>query len=185
MYVTLLICHFHEQVKHNGVNDTLAALRERYWMLRGRQSVKSVLRSCVICLKLEGLPYSYTDSVDLPSDRVSEDPPFAHTGIDFAGPVYVRYMVTSNVSELKAYICLFTCASTRAIHLELTNSLSADQFLLAFYRFASCRGLPTSLWSDNAKTFKSSSREIQRIYYSPKVQGYLSGKRVEWKFIVD
>ena len=130
MYVTLLIRHFHEQVKHNGVNDTLAALRERYWILRGRQSVKSVLRSCVICLKLEGLPYSYTDSVDLPSDRVSEDPPFAHTGIDFAGPVYVRYMVTSNVSELKAYICLFTCASTRAIHLELTHSLSDDQLFV-------------------------------------------------------
>ena len=57
MYVTLLIRHFHEQIKHNGVDDTLAALRERYWILRGRRSVKSVLRSCVICLKLEGLPY--------------------------------------------------------------------------------------------------------------------------------
>ena len=83
-YVTLLIQHFHQKVKHNGVNNTLTALREKYWILRGRQAVKSVLHSCTICLRWEGLPYSYISSPDLPKDRVSEDLPFTHTGVDFA-----------------------------------------------------------------------------------------------------
>ena len=85
----------------------------------------------MICRKFEGLLYSYEASPDLPCDRVSDDPPFAHTGINFAGPLYVRTQ-GSEESEHKAYICLFTCASTRAIHLELVRSLNVDQFLLAF-----------------------------------------------------
>jgi len=128
---------------------------------------------------------THTSPPDLPSDRVSDDPPFTYTGIDFAGPLYVQHRGSDDGGECKAYICLFTCASTRAIHLELTNSLSVDQFLLAFRRFVGRRGLPATVWSDNAKTFKSSASELQKIMKSQKTQQYLSKMRVEWKFIVD
>ena len=183
-FIDLLVMHFHKLVKHSGVNDTLMSLRERYWILRGRQTVKRVIRSCVICLKHEGLPYSYPTSPDLPSDRVSDDPLFAHTGIDFAGPLIICQH-GGNVNEVKTYICLFTCASTRAIHLELTRSLNVEQFLLAFRRFVSRRGLPAIIWSDNAKTFKSTAKELQGVMSSPKTRRYLSNIRVEWKFIPD
>ena len=75
--------------------------------------------------------------------RVSDDPPFAHIGIDFAGPLYVKDK-SSDLS--KVYVCLFTCCSTRALHLELTNLLSAESFLLAFQRFVGRRGLPSIIW---------------------------------------
>ena len=78
-------------------------------------------RQCVTCLKFESLPYSYEASPDLPCDHVSDDLLFAHTGIDFAGPLHVRTQ-RSEESECKAYICLFTSASTRAIHLEFVQS---------------------------------------------------------------
>jgi len=93
--------------------------------------VKCVIRSCTICQRYEGLPYSYANSPDLPSDRVSDVPSFAHTGVDFAGPL-ITYQQKSDANRFKAYICLFTCASTQAIHLELTRSLNVEQFLLAF-----------------------------------------------------
>ena len=67
---------------------------------------------------------------DLPVERVSDDPPFIHVGIDFAGLPYIRAHNSSN--EIKVYIYLITCTSTRAIHLELTDMLTADSFLLAF-----------------------------------------------------
>ena len=84
-------------------------------------------------------------------------------------PTYVY----SHVPQLKQYI------------LSLTNSLSVDQFLLALRRFVSHRGLPVTVWSDNAKTFKSSARELLKIMKSSKTQQYLSKMRVDWKFIVD
>ena len=77
------------------------------------------------------------------------------------------------------------CATTRAVHLELTRDLGVNSFLQAFRRFSSRRGLPSTLISDNAKTFKAASKEIQKIVKSQEVQRYLSNKRVTWKFIIE
>lgn len=184
-YVDLLIRHTHERVKHSAVNNTLTTLRERFWILKGRQAVKRVLKRCVICRKLEGLPYSSYNSPDLPSIRVSDDPPFTHTGVDFAGPLYIRPDGNHEKENVKCYICLFTCASTRAVHLELVRSLTVESFLLAFRRFTSRRGLPATLISDNAKTFKGSSKEVQKIARSKEVMRYLSNNGIVWKFIIE
>ena len=186
-FVQLLIKQSHESVKHNGIRDTLTTLRERFWVLRGRESVKNFIRRCVICRKFEGTPYSSPPQADLPSDRVSEDPPFTHVGLDFAGPLFIETKNSENADNesKKVYICLFTCASTRAIHLELTSGLSVEAFLLAFRRFTGRRGVPATLHSDNAKTFKSSSREVQRIIRSEEVWRYLTNKQIQWNFIIE
>ena len=76
-----------------------------------------------------------------------------------------------------------TCASTRAIHLELIRGLNVDSFLLAFQRFVGRRGLPATLLSDNATTFRSSSKEIQSICHSPEVFCNLTKKQTSWRFI--
>ena len=83
------------------------------------------------------------------------------------------------------YICLFTCASTRAIHLELTPSLSVESFLRAFRRFTSRRGVPVTLMSDNATTFKSASKDIRKITRSEEVLRYLTDNRITRNFIVE
>ena len=98
----------------------------------------------------EGLSYSTIKLPDLPDTRMSEDPPFSHTGIKFAGPLY---LLSNSAIQSKSYICLFTCALTRAVHLELTPTLNVPSFLLAFRKFAGRRGLPHTMISDNAKTF--------------------------------
>ena len=123
-WIRLLILHVHHQVKHSGITDTLATIREKFWILRGRQAVKGVIRGCVTCNKLEGMSYSSVMPPDLPSFRVSEEPPFTHTGVDFAGPMYVHEAAAHCSDTSKAYICLFTCCSTRAVHLELSRDLS-------------------------------------------------------------
>ena len=135
----------------------------------------------MVCNKLEGASYSSSVPLDIPDFRTSEDPPFCHTGIDFAGPILVK----SKSSSEKTYVCLFTCCSTRAIYLELTPDMSVDSFLLSFRRFVGQRGLPITLVSDNAKTFQRSSKEILKIARSQKVNDYLSTRKVAWKFIVE
>ena len=89
-YVGLIIRQTHEKVKHSSVNNTLMTIRAKFWNLRGRQAVKRMLKHCFTCWRLEGLPYSSHNLPDLPSVCFSKDPPFPHTGVDFAGPLFVR-----------------------------------------------------------------------------------------------
>ncbi|XP_046860901.1 uncharacterized protein LOC124454137 [Xenia sp. Carnegie-2017] len=152
-----------------------------YWILRGRECIKGVVRGCIKCKKFEGKAFPAAKEACLPSSRVSEEPPFSNTGIDFAGPSYA----TNNQRMDKVYICLFTCASTRAVHLELVCYLSVLSFLQAFRRFVSRRGLPSRIISDNAKTFKSASREVTNILRSTDIQRELASKGVNWEFIIE
>ena len=85
----------------------------------------------------------------------------------------------------RVYVCLYTCASSRAVHLELVPSLSVPTFLQSFRRFVARRGLPMRLISDNAKTFKSSAGEVAKIARSSEVQTQLANKGVSWDFIVE
>ena len=185
-FVMLVIKDAHEAVKNSGIRDTLTTLRERFWILRGRQAVKQFIRKCVICRRYEGLSYKSNPTVDLPSERVSEDPPFTHVGLDFAGPLFVTDGISEGANESsKVYVCLFTCASTQAVHLEMTKGLGVQAFLLAFQRFATRRGLPATLNSDNAKTFKSSCKEIRKITRAEEVWRFLTNKRINWNFIIE
>ena len=185
-YSELLLEDCHEKVFHNGLRDTLNVLRQKYWVLRGREKVKSIVRKCVVCKKIEGVPYKTVFCPDLPKFRVDEDSPFTHVGIDFAGPLIVQKDVrTHDNSNVKCYVCLFTCASTRAVHLEVVENLTVEAFIRAFRRFCARRGLPAILVSDNAKTFKSASKEIKKLLRTPRLKEYLTSTGVKWKFIVE
>ena len=104
----LLIREVHEQVKHNGIRDTLTTVRERFWIIRGREAVKRIIKDCVVCRKAEGLPYNYGQAPDLPSCRVSEDPPFTNVGLYFAGPLYVQDK-RMNLTRIQTK-CMFCCS---------------------------------------------------------------------------
>lgn len=85
------------------------------------------------------------------------------------------------------YIVLFTCSVTRAVHLELVSDMSSAAFLLAFRRFIARRGLPRTIYSDNALTFKRTSRELQKIWkvlQEDGFQDFIANQRIRWKFIV-
>ena len=191
--VELLILNVRNSTEHSGIRSRSTTIRERFWVLRGRESVKKVLNKCLVCARYEGTPFKAPPSPDLPAVRVADDPPFTHTGLDFAGPLYVvnrqrdRSSSAQETNSEKHYVLLFTCASTRAVHLELTEVLqpSVAAFLMSFRRFASRQGLPATLLSDNAKTFKAAHKELRKIVRSPEVEQFLAEKRITWKFIVE
>jgi hypothetical protein len=58
---------------------------------------------------------------------------------------------------------LFTCATTRALHLELASDMSTHKFLMAFKRFSGKRGIPHTIYSDNARTFHAASKELTEL----------------------
>ena len=174
-----------ESVFHNGLRETLNHVRTQYWILRGREAVKKVIRPCVICKRAYGLPFAGCVLPDLPRFRVDDNAPFSHTGLDFAGPLLVT---SKDGSVMKCHACLHTCLSTRDVHLELVESmilgLYVGSFIRSFRRFCARRGLPATLLSDNAKNFKSASKEIRKLVRSPKMFEYLANRKVNWQFIV-
>ncbi|XP_029160141.1 uncharacterized protein LOC114932141 [Nylanderia fulva] len=158
--VNLLVQHVHLRSLHAGPQLTLATLCQEYWILRARNIVKGVVFRCVVCTREKAATPTQLMG-NLPSVRVS--PParaFIHCGLDYAGPVLIKSMLGRGVASRKAYISIFVCMATRAIHLELVESYSTPAFSGAFSRFYSRRGLPESVYSDNGTTFVGADREL-------------------------
>ena len=172
-FTALVISRAHETVKHNGVNETLTEIRSEYWVCKGRQIVKTMLSKCVRCKEITGKPYATPKAPPLPSYRVSEELAFTCVAIDFAGPLYVKDIYKQDGPMHKCYIALFSCASTRALHLELVPDLHAPTFIRALKRMMSRRGLSSIIISDNGSTFRDKN-----------VQRYSQSLSISWKFNV-
>ena len=154
-FVHLLIRKSHNEIWHGGTEHSLAKFRCRFWIVRGKQIVARTIHRCVVCKRQQGKVLLPPPSPALPEFRVSTDYCFQTTGVDFAGPLLVKEIFDTDGTLYKAYICLFTCAASRTVHLELTPNLEAESFIRAFKRFSARRGTPSRLISDNAKTFAS------------------------------
>ena len=176
----LIIQEAHEKVYHSGIGLTLSTVRKRFWILRGRESVKRVLCDCITCKRLQGKPFKPATATELPEFRVDQGLSFVNTNLDFAGPL----MVKLGDQLQKAYVCLYTCPASRAVHLELTGGLDVLSFLRCFRKFSARRGLPKVLISDNAQTFHCADKDIRKIARSEAVRTNLANKGVNWKFII-
>ena len=146
--------------------------------------MRQILFKCTVCRRLEVLPYKAPPPPPLPLFRVMESPPFTFTGVDFAGPLYVKSGLPCREDE-KVWICLYTCAVTRAVHLEIVIDLCVSTFIRCLKRFVSRRGLPQRIVSDNGKTFRGAAKVVRRIMRDPEVQKHLSGTGVSWQFNVE
>lgn len=178
----LMIEECHRRTQHSGIRATLGELRSRFWVPKGRQAVKKVLKECVTCKKAQGKPFKSPPVAALPDFRVRESTPFSKVGIDFAGPLFVK----SQTGEMaKCYLALFTCCVTRAVHLDLVADLTATTFVRCLRKFVARRGVPSLIISDNAKTFKASAKVIKRLYDNEEVRAHLESNRIDWKFILE
>lgn len=154
----LLIMFQHTLLKHAGVSTLVSTLRSTYWVVGLRRMAKSICNKCVPCRRHHSKACTQPVA-PLPALRVTPSPPFAVTGLDYAGPLFCV-----DKPSCKFYILLFTCAVIRAIHLELTDSLSMDDCTLALRRFAARRGLPSVFYSDNAQTFVGVSHKLKQMF---------------------
>jgi hypothetical protein len=151
-WVTRLLIHqSHEKLAHTGVDGTLAHFLSQWWCPRARRLVKSIIKGCPVCLKDKAACFRLPDMPPWPHSRVNPSTPFSHVGLDFLGPTLCK--IPPNPENNKAWVLLITCFVTRAVHLEVTTSLEANEFLAAFRRFVARRGTPREVLSDNAAQF--------------------------------
>ena len=176
----LIVTDLHERCMHAGLNHTLNQVRKKFWMPKARASVKKLIWRCAFCRNRRAVPTN-PKMADLPGERFDASRPFSSVGLDFLGPILVRKFRKTE----KRYILLVTCLATRAIHLEVANSLDTDAFLMALRRFIARRGRPAVIWSDNGKNLVGGERELREAIASwnqERISDTLSQQNIRWKF---
>lgn len=158
----LILRHLHKTLLHPGNSAMLSHSREEYWILGAKAMIRQVKHECLVCFPIK-TKFPMQLMSDLPPARVNIDHPFTSTAVDYAGPLELRTSLTRKFSTVKAYIAVFKCMSTGAIHLEAVTSLSSAAFIATFERFISRRGLPSDIFSDNGTTFVGANSEFRRI----------------------
>ncbi|XP_073234570.1 uncharacterized protein [Porites lutea] len=153
----ILASHCHEKALHQGKGITLNEIRSSgFWIIGGGTMVSRMIHECVTCRRLRA-KVQEQKMADLPEDRLTPTPPFTYCGVDYFGPWYMK----EGRKELKRYGVLFTCLVTRAIHLEVANSLETDSYINALRRFICRRGPVRQMRSDNGSNFIGARRELK------------------------
>ena len=115
----------------------------------------------------------------MPSFQAEEGRPFETTGVDFAGPL--DYKVTKK-ERGKCYVLIFTCATSRAVHLEVTKSQMAEEFQRKLNSFIARKTRPCLIISDNASVFKATASSLKKIRKSKRLQDHLAREEIRWQF---
>ncbi|XP_050296340.1 uncharacterized protein LOC126736152 [Anthonomus grandis grandis] len=183
----LIVRHEHKILLHAGPQMVLSSIRERYWPIGGRNLVKKIIYECVVCARVKPLSLGIQMG-NLPKSRLTIQPPFNITGVDFAGPFNLKIAQGRGNRLYKGYICLFVCFTTRAIHLEVVTSLSTEAFIATLRRFVSRRGKPSEIHSDNGKNFLGASSKLKEFGhfledYQSKLEGLVKDEGIKWHFI--
>ena len=119
-----------------------------------------LLNGGMMCRRFECDSYRMPTMAPLPGTLVTEAIAFTRTGQDYLGPMIIK----TSERQRKVWVCLFTHMVTHAIHLELLQDMSAEEFLLGFRRFISQRGSPIEIINNNALQFKTASQTLDLLW---------------------
>jgi hypothetical protein len=182
----LLVKHFHEKVYHQGRHFTEGEIRKHgYWVIGVKKIVTSILKSCVTCRRVR-YPCETQKMGNLPEERLTSNPPFTYVGVDMFGPFHVVTRKTrGGAANNKRWVAMFTCLSSRAVHMEVVEEMSSSSFINALRRFVAIRGPVKLFRSDRGTNFVASCKELQMnaINVEDKVMiNHLEAEGTCWKF---
>lgn len=126
---------------------------------------------------------------NLPAARVQPARPFVNSGVDFFGPVWIHFKVRGKQPR-KAYVAVFCCFATKAVHLEVVGDLTTQAFIGALKRFTGRRGNCRNLYCDNATNFVGAGNQLMEVepsIYAPaskeKITSFCTTRSMEFHFI--
>ena len=182
----LIVRHQHGKVHHQGRQITHGAVRAAGFWIVGRHGVVSkVISSCVTCKKLRGASLTQ-HMADLPSDRTETPPPFTNVGCDVFGPWNIQTRrLRGGAINSKRWGLVFTCLNSRAIHIEVLESMDASAFICALRRFLSVRGPTARIRCDRGSNFVGAKTELEQALQEMDegaLKTYLADQGCEWSF---
>jgi hypothetical protein len=182
-FTRLIVSAEHIRLHYAGPQLLTASLREKYWIPRLRNLVKTVTHQYLTCYKFKAQATQQLMG-KLPSPRVQPSRPFLTTNIDYAGPISLRLGTTCSKTITKGYVAIFVCFVTKAVHIEVVTSLTTEAFLAALRRFIARRGKPRTIYSDNGTNFQGAANQLHESSSEmARVQDFLANEGCDWKFI--
>ena len=182
----LIFQHYHERLLHAGPQLLLSVVKLKFWPIRGRGMARQIVHKCQRCFRSRPTPVRQFMG-ELPAARVNVSRPFSKAGVDYFGPVYLR--PGPRRAAVKAYVAIFVCMCTKAVHMELVSDLSTDRFLQALRRFVARRGRCSDLYSDNGTNFVGARNKLQEILrllkekdHHDKVSRFCTEEGIHWHF---
>lgn len=179
--VSLLIDHHHRKANHFGRERVINEILAKHYVLSLRKEVKKAWRRCKECAIRRAKP-TVPRMGELPECRWTRGTVFGETGLDYFGPIEVR--VRRHLE--KRYGIIYVCMATRAIHLELTETLTTEDCILALKRFVSRRGCPNVIYSDNGRNLRGTNNECvkaMRALKQDELERSCGVQGIKWKFI--
>ena len=125
----LIIRDEHLRLLHAGPTLLATSLSRRFHIIGGRKIVRSVTRKCITCHKYTAKPKPQMLG-QLPVERITPGSVFDKVGVDYAGPVLIKYGHVRKPTIVKFYICVFVSLSVKAVHLELVTDLTSEAFIV-------------------------------------------------------
>ncbi|XP_008179517.1 uncharacterized protein LOC103308231 [Acyrthosiphon pisum] len=180
----LLIDHVHRTKGHPGPQTMQNLLLQNYWILSSRSIIKKRVHRCVPCFRAKPRPVQPFMG-NLPQFRLNQIKPFSKVGVDFAGPFDVKAAMIRKIKITKAYICIFICLVTTAVHIELVSDLSTPLFIAGLNRFISRRGRCTDIYSDCGTNFVGTHRyltEVETIIQGADFSNNVLEHQIRWHF---
>ena len=180
----LIVKHYHEAGHHvTGTNHILANLSTKYWIPAAREEIRQWENECNEC-KRRNAKAAQQIMAPLPLVRLRFPlRAFAQVSVDYGGP-FITIQGRGKRRE-KRWLCLFTCLTCRAVHLEMAFGLDTDSFLRCFVRMTSRRGYPQEIVSDRGTNFIGADRELRELVGgldTNKIQDKTANKGVKWIF---
>ena len=177
--------HEHTYVKnyHQSVEYLRSIVQENYTVLKLRSSLRSIKAHCLRCREFQLVAVTMQPIMsDLHKERLAyQYPPFTNTGVDYFGPFYVTVRRTTE----KRWGFLFTCLTTRAVHVEIVTSMDTSSCVMGVELFVSRRGTPAMIWSDNGTNFIGAEKELRESiekWNVVNIAAELAHKGIKWSF---
>lgn len=113
-------------------------------------------------------------------------PPFTYVGVDVFGPwdVVTRH-TRGGQANSKRWAVMLSCMSTRAVHIELIETMSTDSFINALRRLFAIRGPAKQIRSDCGTNFIGASRDLKMDKTNcntKNIENYLTEQNCSWIF---
>nr|CAI5856105.1 unnamed protein product [Callosobruchus analis] len=181
-----VIDHFHKSYLHAGPRTLQSVISQKYWIISARSIIRSQFSKCVSCFKVNppSLQHIMGNLIKFRSQGIHS---FHTVGVDIGGRFYTKENKRRNSKISKAYLCMFVCFATRAVHIESLTAPTTGCFMAALDRFTARRGLCHTIVSDNGRNFVAAGRQLVDVLKffrerSDKIENQLVSREIHWKY---
>ncbi|GFX65809.1 pro-Pol polyprotein [Trichonephila clavipes] len=183
----IILSHYHKKYLHAGPHSLLYLVRQKFWPLNGRNNCRRIIHECVNCFKNKPITMNQI-MANLPRDGVTPNYPFNVTGVDFAGPFFIKFKNQRKGALNKIYVVVYVCFCTKAINLGFVTDLTSQAFIASLKRFligeeSVQKSPPTTL-----KHLLAQMPKLKKLFKMIKLPDhtlaeFLTNESIEWNFI--